>query len=77
MTTKDDAWGYIYVGFIILNTVRCRFSKILTKHPPYFVGELWGVFVSLKFDLNSALVIAELNVISWQMWPRYNDTSLY
>ena len=38
----------------------------------------YGVFiVSLMFDLRSAIFIAVLNVISWQIWPRYHGTRLY
>ena len=34
-------------------------------------------FVSLMFDLRSAIAIAVLNVILLQMWPCYNGTRLY
>ena len=58
---------------------RSILSKILTKDTPQLArkGEVCGVFVSLMFDLCSAIVIAVLNIISWQIWPRYKGNRLY
>ena len=57
-------------------------SFLLDPHKRYPTARPWGrgmgyIFWSLMFDLYSPIVIAALNVIAWQMWPRYKGTRLY
>ena len=63
-------------GAVIMRSI---VSKILPKDTPKLAleSQVWVSFVSLTFDIGSAIVIGVLNVISWQVWPRYNGTGLY
>ena len=63
-------WNYSAVNFTP------KPSQNSLHSPP--VGARYGTsFRSLLYNLRSAIVFALLNIISWQIWQRYNGIRLY
>ena len=69
-------YSYTQCGAVI---TRYIFSKIPTIDTLLLVreGEVWVSFVSSISDLRSAVIIAAMCIVSWNIGPCYNGTRLY